>query len=87
MDLKVGDKLLCRKTFYNEKGEHIFQIGKYYDIIGEIIYMSTMKYHITSEQKFIGLNLTQNAIGYYFLVDKKKIRKFKLNKIKKLNGR
>lgn len=83
MNIKLGDKLLCRRTHYDIKGKHIWQIGKYYEIIGENTFMSQIKYHITSEKEnTVGLSVTYNELNTFFLVDTKRIRRYKLNKIK-----
>jgi len=94
MKINVRDKLLCRQTYY-KNGNHIWQIGKYYEVISHSIYQFAGRdlYTIKSEQDHIvqkfGINSnsfknwSRQELGIYFLIDKKKIRRKKLEKINK----
>lgn len=91
MNINIGDKFLCKKTHYDKKGVHVWQIGKYYEIHDINLYHPIMEEYsieteIRNEQKLLYFNSTvySSGLNFYFLVDERKIRKFKLLKLEKL---
>jgi len=81
MKIKEGDKFLCRKTHYM-KGEHIWQIGKYYEIIIKKMSFDNRKYKITCESE-VHVDISEKTLTTFFITADKKIRKLKLLNIKR----
>lgn len=79
--IEVGDKLLCRRTHYDSKGRHIWQIGKYYDVYSTDNNI-WRKYGISCEGS-MNNTLREEELKIYFLVDKKRLRRYKLYKLNK----
>ncbi len=81
IQIEIGDKLLCKKTHYDNKGVHIWQIGKNYEVIFyNYDYFHGERYSLKNEQ-YIDSRLTIKELESFFLINEKKIRKFKLLKI------
>lgn len=95
MKLKEGDKILCRRTHIiktpNKNTEKvIWKFGKKYKI-NDISYskwniianVDILKYNIESEDG--GETINEKELKIYFLVDEKRVRKFKLIKLRNKN--
>ena len=60
--MEVGDKILCRKTHYDENNNHIWQIGKNYKIINITNYEK--EYYIETEMKNVNCVLKFNSTNF-----------------------
>ena len=79
--LKVGDKLLCKKTYEHNRFE-----GKYYTIIGvkdDYVYFNEDNYH------YDWYSLDSNSPWYIwdYFYKSQKVRKMKLNKLNNVKSR
>ena len=96
MDLKKGDKILCRRTYINfipNKNENyiVWKFGKRYKVKEVVNYLTRSGgtgYRMETENvKYPLLDIfTYTNLKEYFLIEEKRIRRFKLNKLKNKSG-
>ena len=76
--MKVGDKLFCKKTFYGNHKQMWVSIGNTYSVLYND---NSRAYYIIDNQGDVNESILTNPFLDKYFMNKKEIRKMKLNKL------